>query len=278
MKISLVTTCFAVGALVGLNMAFAQDIEGQASGDIVSIPEYQLGLPDGELKMTPGMITSGLGGSQDVGNIIENLQAALDADENKLDLMHWYLAPLSEGQEVHYCTSNSFRCDYDPQAKGPNGEKKNRVAVAMAVWLPQDARHINVSFSSQSAGLSLAVYTYDYLTGTVVEHYSENNIFSNPHAPGTVVTHEDTIASKHGAFTGNYLILMFNTSSSEKDWLDINGLGVSYAPLVVSDEFDINPFNDDVGINIVNYSIPEPATATLGLLALAGLAARRRRR
>ncbi len=219
------------------------------------------------------MLTSGQGTSQDYANIIENLQAALDADENSLDLMHWYVAPLRENEKVHYCTPNSFRCDYDGHP-GQGGEK-HRVAAAMVVWLPQDARHINVSFTSQSAGLSLAVYTYDYLTGTVVDHYSENNIFSNPHAPGEVATFSQQITS---AFTGNYLILMFNTSEKEKTWLDINGFGVSYAPMNLSDEFDINPFNDDVGINIVNYSIPEPATATLGLLALAGLASRRRRR
>ncbi len=64
------------------------------------------------------------------------------------------------------------------------------------VWLPQDARYINVSFSSQSDGLSLSIYTYDYLSDTMLCHYSENNIFSNPHAPGEVVTFNQTITSQ----------------------------------------------------------------------------------
>lgn len=253
------------------------------SGDVVSVPEHQLGLPDGNYKSTPGMLTSGQGTSQDTANIIDNLKAALDDDENPLDLMHWYVAPLKENEKVHYCNPNAFRCDYDGHP-GQGGEK-HRVAAAMVVWLPQDARHINVSFASQSAGLSLSIYTYDYLTDTMLLHYSENNIFSNPHAPGDVVTFNQKITSQStvGAFTGNYLILMFNTSESEKTWLDINGLGVSYAPVDVTDDFDINPHNDDVGYNIIAYDddwpiAPEPATTTLSLLALAGLAARRRRK
>ncbi len=60
MKISLVTTCFAVATLFGFSTAFAQDVDGQASGDIVSIPEYQLGLPDGDYRLTPNMLTERL--------------------------------------------------------------------------------------------------------------------------------------------------------------------------------------------------------------------------
>ncbi len=259
------------------------------SGDIVSIPEHQLGLPDGNYKSTPGMLTSGQGTSQDNANILDNLQKALDADENPLDLMHWYVAPLKENEKVYWCEPNAFRCDYD--GKPVQGEK-HRVAAAMVVWLPQDARYINVSFSSVSAGLSLSIYTYDYVSDTMLCHYSENNIFSNPHAPGESVTFSQTItsASSVGAFTGNYLILMFNTAEKEKDYLDINGLGISYAPVDVTDDFDINPHNEDVGINIAAFdddwpiieenepNVPEPGTAALSLLALAGLAARRRRK
>ena len=83
---------------------------------------------------------------------------------------------------------------------------------------------------------------------------------------------------------------LFNTAEKEKTWLDINGLGISYSPVDVTDGFDINPHNEEVGINIAAFdddwpiieeespSVPEPTTATLSLLALAGLAARRRRK
>lgn len=291
MKIDLKTICLAVFFLSGLSPAFAQDVSEIGMGDVVSIPEHQLGLPDGNYKSTPGMLTSGQGSSQDLANIVDNLKDALDADDNPLDLMHWYVAPLKEDEKVHYCEPNAFRCDYN--GKPGQGGEKHRVAAAMVVWLPQDARYINVSFASQSKGLSLSIYTYDYMSDTIEEHYSENNIFSNPQAPDTVGTFDEKITSKVGAFTGNYLILMFNTAEKEKTWLDINGLGVSYAPVDVTAGFDINPHNEDVGINIAAFdddwpiieenapsapSVPEPATATLSLLALAGLAARRRRK
>ncbi len=292
MKIDLKTTCLAVVFLSGLIPAFAQDVSGIAAGDVVSIPEHQLGLPDGDYKSTPGMLTSGQGTSQDTANILDNLQKALDADDNPFDLMHWYVAPLKENEKVHYCEPNAFRCDYD--GKPGQGGEKHRVAAAMVVWLPQDARHINVSFSSVSKGLSLSIYTYDYVSDTMLCHYSANNVFSNPHAPDTVGTFDEKITSQtkegKGTFTGNYLILMFNTAEDEKHYLDINGLGISYAPVDVTDGFDINPHNGDVGINIAAFdddwpiieenapSVPEPTTATLSLLALAGLAARRRRK
>ena len=190
---------------------------------------------------------------------------------------------------MYWCKPNAFRCDYDGH---PVKGEKHRVAAAMVVWLPQDARYINVSFSSVSAGLSLSIYTYDYVSDTMLCHYSANNVFSNPHAPDTVGTFDEKITSQSsvGAFTGNYLILMFNTAEDEKHYLDINGLGISYAPVDVTDGFDINPHNEDVGINIAAFDddwpiieeespiVPEPTTATLSLLALAGLAARRRRK
>lgn len=245
-----------------------------ADGDIVTTPSYQLGLPDENYVSVDGMITNGMGTSQDTANIIDTLKNSLHyGDPN--DLMHWYVTSPTENQTVQ-CSGNSFRLTY-------GSSKDSYAAAVMAVWLPAAASEITVSFETYSKGLSMSVYTYDYETDSMMLHWAENNIFSNPGAPDTSVNYTQKITSQNvvGSFTGNYLILMFNTTSKEKTWLDINGAGVSFVPLVASDEFEINPFNLDVGDNIIEEhepTVPEPATATLALAAMCALVGRRRRR
>lgn len=250
-----------------------------AEGDIVTTPSYQLGLPDENYVSVDGMITNGMGTSQDTANIINTLKESLHyGDPN--DLMHWYVTSPTEEQTVK-CSGNSFRLTYG----GSDGSKS---AAVMVVWLPAAASEITVSFETYSKALCMSVYTYDYENDSMMLHYAENNIFENPHAPKTSYNFTETITSNNvvGSFTGNYLILMFNTTKKEKTWIDINGAGVSFVPVVTSDEFEINPFNLDVGDNIIveheptipEPTVPEPTTATLGLVALCALVRRRRRR
>ena len=207
--------------------------------------------------------------------------AAVD-EEKKNDLMHWFVTTPTAGQTVE-CSGNSFRLTYATQNDA-------YTAAVMVVWLPAPAKEINVSFESYSRGLSLAVYTYDYHNNSVMTHWEENNVFNNPKAPNTSVTFEKTITpgrdpNKKGnkpydAFTGNYLLLLFNTTEKEQTWLDINGIEVSFVPttpledLIATASLEASEWG--VGYNIM--SIPEPATTTLSLAALSMLAARRRRR
>ena len=173
-----------------------------AEGDIVTTPSYQLGLPDENYVAVDGMITNGMGTSQDTANIIDTLKDSLHyGDPN--DLMHWYVTSPTEKQTVE-CSGNSFRLTYG----GSDGAKS---AAVMVVWLPAAASEITVSFNSYSKGLSMSVYTYDYETDSVMLHYAGNNIFSNSHAPETSKNFTETITSKNvvGSFTGNYLLLMF---------------------------------------------------------------------
>ncbi|MDO5465357.1 MAG: PEP-CTERM sorting domain-containing protein [Akkermansia sp.] len=231
-------------------------------------PGIQLGLPDSNFIYVEGMQTSGQGTSQDGENILYKLKDALDASTDENDLMHWYV---TAGVKVNNCTPNSFNCDY-----------ADRAAVVMALWLPQNASTINLNFYSDSKSLSISIWTYDYKTDTMLLHDAVNNSFNGSDRPYYYnVTH--TSQSVNHAFTGHYLLVMFNTAQSEKTMLDINGLGVSYSIDGLSDDYVIeprtNPFQPEVGTNIVgDDSVPEPATATLSLLALAGLAARRRRK
>lgn len=70
-------------------------------------------------------------------------------------------------------------------------------------------------------------------------------------------------ATSHKAYTGNVYSAQFRTDTSQG-----NGAKI-----------DSQPTNNDYPvIRVVTKSIPEPTTATLSLLALAGLAARRRRK
>lgn len=248
--------------------ALANDtVEG--SGDIVTSPGIQLGLPDSNFIYVEDMYTSGQGTSQDGVNILYKLKDALDASTYENDLMHWYV---TAGVKVNYCTPNSFNCDY-----------ANRAAVVMALWLPQNASTINLNFYSDSKSLSISIWTYDYVTDTMLLHDAVNNSFSGSDRPYYYnVTH--TSQSVNGAFTGHYLLVMFNTAQSEKKMLDINGLGVSYSIETLLDDYiiepRINPFRPEVGTNIVGDepTVPEPAAGVLSMMALAGLAARRRRK
>lgn len=246
------------------------------SGDIVTSPGIQLGLPDADYIVVNNMNTSGLGTSQDATNIIGSLQDALDANTDKNDLMHWYV---SGGVDVKYCTPNSFRCEYD-------NNNENRTSVVMALWLPQNAQTITLNFSSYSRGMSISLWTYDYENKSMLLHFEGNNVFSNPKGPGESCDFSQTYTSEsiNGAFTGHYLLVMFNSAEKEKTWIDINGLGVSYSVEALADDYvispRINPFQPEVGTNIVGDTpaVPEPSVGILSLLGLAGLATRRRRK
>ncbi|MBR5895112.1 MAG: PEP-CTERM sorting domain-containing protein [Akkermansia sp.] len=247
-------------------------IEPAASGDIVESPDVVLGLPGYNYVEVSDMNTSGLGTSQDSANIISNLQDSLVSFTDKNDMMYWFV---TEGANVLHCSPNGFRCEYVMP-----GNKKFRPSVVMAVWLPQEAKEISVQFQSYSKGLSLSIWTYDYTTDTMLLHNAGNNIFSNPQAPGEAITYSQTYTSQSvtGTYSGQYLLLMFNSSEGEKTWLDINGTGSDNGLIVAYEAEDPeetpkqNPWQRSGG------PIPEPATVTLSLLALAGLAARRRRR
>lgn len=237
--------------------------------DVISSPGIELGLPTDKYVEVNNLNTSGLGTSQDAANIIFNLQESLHAGTDKNDLMHWYV---SAGANVHYCTPNSFRCDYE----NTNG---NRTAVVLAVWLPRTAKEITLDYQSYSRGMSVSIWTYNYMTDTMLLHYEANNEWNNSHGPDSAIniSHTYTSGSVNESFTGQYLLVMFNTSEKEKTWLDINGFGVSYTALNEDDEVMINPFRLEDDDFPGSPAIPEPAGGVLSLLAVMGLAVRRRR-
>ena len=77
-----------------------------------------------------------------------------------------------------------------------------------------------------------------------------------------------------------------NSTTLQSEYSKLNETGVALAKFGYANELssvalgglDQGSVISYVGISTVTPSIPEPATATLSLLALAGLAARRRRK
>lgn len=251
--------------------AIAQDTANAGSGNIVTSPDTHLGLPSSTPVYVEDMTTSGLGSNGEDADIIGQLQKALDANTDKNDLMHWYV---TAGREVEYCTPNSFRCDY----------VKHKTAVVLGLWMPRTPKEITVTFSSHSRQLSMAIYSYDYVTGEIFSYESINNAFSNSGAPGSAITFNETFyagesADDGASFAGQYLFLMFNSAESEKHWVDINGLGVEYTPMDPEETPENNPFQPAIAYPGYDFNtVPEAASATLSMLALACLAARRRRK
>ena len=118
--------------------------------------------------------------------------------------------------------------------------------------------------SNTVLGTSNAV-SYSYDTNTANSYGVGTFTFSKAItlASSTTYTFKLVDATSHEAYTGNVYSAQFRTNTS-------GGNGA---------KIDNQHFNGDYPvIRVETKSIPEPTTATLSLLALAGLAARRRRR
>ncbi len=78
--------------------------------------------------------------------------------------------------------------------------------------------------------------------------------------------------------TGGASLTQYELAKSEDAAWVINGLTVDSSALTAGAYRYVATEQNGIGIQYWNYTIPEPTTATLSLLALAGLAARRRRK
>ena len=197
-----------------------------------------------------GSNASGIGTGSSA-EIIQNLAAAITADNiGNTDLTGWFGGTgQAYGQdsdnEITITATNSFTFVSRPSRGGEY--------VALGVSLEEAASAITLTFTSdKKAGYSL--WSYDATTateliattglttaGTVEATYNTADV--NPSTLFVVWTANPTT----GAEDGNTLVT-------------ISDIALSYTAVPAAP------------------AVPEPATATLSLLALAGLAARRRRR
>ena len=145
------------------------------------------------------------------------------------------------------------------------------------------------SQENKTAYLALYEYTTDFTTGTFVA-LSENTVTANTLNSALTFNFEDVIIDT----TKQYQMLFVDTASTAENVASFEGYqahGTSVGINVLQQSklpggdgtykgTGINSWEGSYipKVTVKTSNIPEPTTATLSLLALAGLAARRRRR
>lgn len=198
---------------------------------------------------------SGLGGNPEK-KIMEDLLTALNNDTTKLPGWH-----VTTKASVTVSDSHSIHV-------GQTGLKE---IVVMCTLLPIDAVAINLHYSTQNSGLSHSVWMYNTNTKEITELGHEQNSVSGEFSATYALQNGVNLDSDE-----SYLFVLWDANQGQ-GYLDINGVDLSFTP--DSEDPDYNDFIENNTPVIPGApSIPEPTTATLSLLALAGLAARRRRK
>ena len=185
--------------------------------------------------------------------IIENLAAAITADNiGNTDLTGWFggtgqAYAQSSYNEIKITATNSFEFVSRPSCGGEY--------VALGVSLEEAASAITLTFSNdKKAGYSL--WSYDATTSTATELIAT-----------TGLTEAGTVDVTYNTADVNPSTLFVVWTANPSTGAESNGAKVTISNIALS-------------YTAVSAApaVPEPTTATLSLLALAGLAARRRRR
>ena len=194
-----------------------------------------------------GSNASGIGTGASV-EIIEKLAAAITADNiGNTDLTGWFggtgqaYAQSSYPNDIAITATNSFTFVSSSTLDGEY--------VALGVSLEKAASAITLTFSNdKKAGYSL--WSYDATTSTATELIAT-----------TGLTTADTVEATYNTADVNPSTLFVVWTANPSTGAESNGAQVTISDIALS-----------------YTAVPEPTTATLSLLALAGLAARRRRR
>ena len=192
-----------------------------------------------------GSNASGIGTGASA-EIIQNLAAAITADNiGNTDLTGWFGGTgQAYGQEsdneITITATNSFTFVSRPSRGGEY--------VALGVSLEEAASAITLTFTSdKKAGYSL--WSYDATDKTATELIAT-----------TGLTKADTVKETYNTADVNPSTLFVVWTANPSTGAESDGARVTISDIALS-----------------YTAVPEPTTATLSLLALAGLAARRRR-
>ncbi len=220
-------------------------------------------IPDSkDYHFVDGMATSGLGDNPEL-SIMEQLLAHVHREDEifRDNLSGWFIGSNEEEDKVRKnITANGDSVKIDPHDKDET--------IVLGLKLPEEATSFTLSFSfdtksSNKDKIGWTVWDYHLdetepyeKVGAVHNHDSENNASDSP----ITLTF---YGENGGNLTGDYVFIMWNTTPSE-DYLQINEIMASY--------------KNTEGTVVTYRLVPEPTTTTFSLLALAGLAARRRRK
>ena len=212
----------------------------------VAVAGEALTLPDSDdFTWIAGSNASGIGTGSSAA-IIENLAAAITADNiGNTDLTGWFggtgqaYVQSSYPTDISITSSASFSFKCRPALSGEY--------VALGLTKTFTASSITLTFTTDKK-LGYSLWSYDGTTATATELIANTYVDA---AKDVSVTYDAALVEPSQLFvvwTANHP----SGNAGNGQTVTVSNIGISY--------------------------IPEPATATLSLLALAGLAARRRRK
>ncbi|MDD6814811.1 MAG: PEP-CTERM sorting domain-containing protein [Akkermansia muciniphila] len=242
-------TLITLLVLAGLASAESKSITLPGKEDFTWVP--------GRLNTTPPYISIGNGATST--DIMVKFINAVGDDKNR-----WFggtgqshdgaKTDSGYGNDITITSSSSFTFKSRPALDGEY--------VALGIALPETAQSITLNFTANNK-VGYSLWSYNSMTKAVTQ------LIGNTLAEGGTITGEG------GTTTGILFTGEYTTAPVKDDMLFVVWTANYYGN---GNKDASGNTTISIGNISVSYEVPEPATATLSLLTLAGLCVRRRRR
>ena len=222
-----------------------------AEGDsVIDDTVFQVPFENTDQYKFTAAASSGLGPGPEL-EIVQQLLEELGKDSSKLP--GWYI------------TNKATVTTPDSHSLTVSHTNKLKEIIVLCTLLPTDALSVNIKYSTTNTKLSHALWMYDPSKGStsssIIELGHEQNSLT-----GDISLEYSLPDGQSINADGCYLFVLWDANMGQNQ-LVINGVDITFTP---------DPEGD--GYEDFMESVPEPTTATLSLLALTGLAIRRRRK